>query len=135
MDLYKDFKVLAKQHHLSVGQAVYRLAMIRTYRERSLLRVNPVGKYPRSLNFVAFVEAFPCCVCGTKLRKYKNTKNIVAVRVHEGAVGSDVGSDYTSVPVCRKCLKDPVAVAIVRAHHCAIQNKMFEAYIRASEGT
>lgn len=135
MDLYKDFKVLAKQHHMSVGQAVYRLAMIRTYRERSIFRVHPIGKYPLSLNFRAFVEAFPCCVCGTKLRTYNNAKNIVAVRVHEGVVGSDVGSDYSAVPLCLKCMKDPVAVAIVRGHHCAIQNKLFEAYIRAAEGT
>jgi len=135
VDFYKDFKALAKAHHMSLGQAVFHLAAIRRYREGSNLRVYPPGKYPRSTNFLAFVSAFPCCACGTEERRYKNGRNIVAVKVRDGVVGVEDGSDYSAVPVCRKCLKDSVALAIVRAHHCAIQNTLFEAYIRASEGT
>lgn len=135
MDLYKDFKALAKQHHLSVGEAVFRLATIRRYREASLLRVYPPGRYPRSTNYLAFVAAFPCCACGDSNPRYKNGRNIQAVKVHEGVVGSVWGSDYSAVPICRKCLKESLALALVRSHHCAIQNLLFETFIRASEGT
>lgn len=128
MDLYKDFQALAKRYHLSVGQAVYKLAVLRRFRETSRMRSYPPGQYPRSLNYRAFVEAFPCCICGASSR-------VKFHRVHEGAIGGDIGSDYTAVPLCPKCVQDPVARTMVVTLHCAIQNRLFEAYIRSSEGT
>lgn len=128
MDLYKDFKALAKQHHLSVGQAVFKLAILRRYREPCAMRSYPPGRFPRSYNYRAFVASFPCCICGS-------STSVKSYRVHEGQISKDIGSDYSCVPLCQKCVKDPVACTMVATMHCAIQNKLFESYIRYSEGT
>lgn len=128
MDLYKDFQALAKRYHLNVGQAVYKLAILRRFREPCLMRSYPPGQFPRSLNYRAFVESFPCCIC-------LEAEQVKFYRVHEGSIGGDVGSDYAGVPLCAKCAQDPLARTMVVTLHCAIQNKLFEAYIRSSEGT
>ena len=136
MDFYKDFQALAKRYHKSVGQAVYWLAVVRCYREYRAMKTHPFGEFPKSIYFRAFVQSFPCCVCGEEpLEDLKGKRTVKSYLVHEGKVGASTGSDYSAVPLCKRCLKDDLAKSIVVASHLAIQNRLFEAYIRSAEGT
>jgi hypothetical protein len=135
VDIYEDFRELAKKYHMNVGQAVFRLALIRRYREPcGHGHATLPGAFPKSRNYIAFVETFPCAVCEDSKEKRFGMQNIRAYRLVGNEFMLDKGSDYTAIPLCKKCSRDPLSLAMARAYHCAVQNRLFETYIRYSEG-
>jgi len=130
MDMWKEFKVFAKERGMRAGAALGRIAAIRSYRDKEMRPAKRAVTLSRSVYYERYLQRLPCVGCsGTYL--------VEAQPLHDdGTLGVIADcSSYSCIPLCRKCAKIEVVRDQIQFRYRDLQYTLLTLYLRCVEST